>query len=329
MSSFQGIVLTALTFTPSNTPTFARRSNEESTAHITAPSMSEIDAMSTTSQAESPTYVPSSRSRSPIPIPSRHTVADNPISPRSAANILDSGTYLDPDTLQGITKALLKTIKQQETNHVAEVRELNARIARLEDLVKTHTDTFERCPEGYVLNTKYPGLTINIGNSLQREVKWVKQLEQGTVACFTEDNGLRDTPHIVKIYTQPCTSTEPIKPLPIWLESILLGLSATFNTLTEASRELDDWGIHADLLRFRELDASWQEAEGEEHKWEARANAFALAKNLCKSHLEVAHCAYQLGAFENLGPICQGLQLACRGHHPTLLVRGHNNVGEE
>ena len=291
--------------------------------------MSEIDAMSTTSQAESPTYIPSSRSPSPIPVPSRHTLADNPISPRSAANILDSGTYLDPNTLQGIAKALLKTIKQREDNHMAEVRELNARINRLEDLVKTHTDTFQRCPEGYVLNTKYPGLTINIGNGLQREVKWVKHLEQGTMACFTEDDGPGNTPHIVKIYAQPCTSAEPIEPLPIWLESILLGPSAAFNTLAEAARELDDWGIHADLLRFQELDASWQEAEGEERKWEACANAFALAKNLCKSRLEAAHCAYQLGAFENLGPIRQGSQLARRGRRPTPFVRGRNNVGEE
>ena len=75
-----------------------------------------------------------------------------------------------------------------------------------------------------------------------------------------------DTPHIVKVYAQPCATAEPIEPLPIWLESILLGPSAAFNTLAEAARELDDWGIHADLLRFRELDASWQEAEGEEHK---------------------------------------------------------------
>ena len=291
--------------------------------------MSEIDAMSTTSRVESPTYVPSSRSPLPIPIPSRHTVADNPISPRSATNILDSGTYLDPNTLQGIAKALLKTIKQRETNHAAEVSELHAQIIRLKDLVKTHTDTFEHCPEGYVLNTKYPGLTINISNGLQREVKWVKQLEQGTVACFTEDDSPGNTPHIVKIYAQPCTTAEPIEPLPIWLESILLGPSAAFNMLAEAARELNDWGIYADLLRFRELDASWQEAEGEECKWEACANAFALAKNLCKSRLEVAHCAYQLGAFENLGPIHRGAQLARRGCCPNPLVRGRNKVGEE
>ena len=74
------------------------------------------------------------------------------------------------------------------------------------------------------------------------------------------------SPHIVKIYAQPCATAEPIEPLPMWLESILLGPSAAFNTLAEASRELDDWGIHADLLRFRELDVSWQEAEGEERK---------------------------------------------------------------
>ena len=225
-------------------------------------------------------------------------------------------------------KALLKTIKQRETNHAAEVHELNAWIAQLEDLVKDHTNTFQHCPEGYVLNTKYPRLT-NIGNGLQREVKWVKQLKQGTVAYFTEDDSPGDTPHIVKVYAQPRTLAEPIEPLPIWLETILLGPSAAFNTLAEAARELDDWGIHADLLRFRELDASWQEAEGEERKWEAHANAFALAKNLCKSRLEAAHCAYQLGAFENLGPIRQGSQLACRGRCPTPFVCGHNNVEEE
>ena len=132
------------------------------------------------------------------------------------------------------------------------------------------------------------------------------------MACFTKDDGPGDTPHIVKIYAQPCASAEPIEPLPIWLKSILLGPSAAFNTLAEASRELDNWGIHADLLRFRELDASWQEAEGEERKWEARANTFALAKNLCKSCLEAAHCAYQLGAFENLGPIHRGALLRSR-----------------
>ena len=210
--------------------------------------MSEIDAMSTNSRAESPTYVPSSRTPSPVPIPPRRSLADDPISPRSAANILNMGTYLDPDTLQGIAKALLKTLKQREDNHQAEVQELNGRIDRLEELLKDHTDTFERCPEGYVLNTKYPGLTINIGNGLQRDVKWVKQLEQGTVACYTADDGPGDTPHIVKIYAQPCATAEPIEPLPTWLESILMGPSAAFNTLAEAARELDDWGIHADLL---------------------------------------------------------------------------------
>ena len=153
MSPFQGVVLTPLTFTPSNTPTSAKKSNKESLASITVPSMSKIDAMSTTSRAQSPTYIPSSRSPSPIPVPSRHTVTNNPISPRSAANILDSGTYLNPDTLQGIAKALLKTIKQRESNHAAEVQELNAQIARLEDLVKTHTDTFQHCPEGYCMSS--------------------------------------------------------------------------------------------------------------------------------------------------------------------------------
>ena len=104
-------------------PTSVRKSNEESLADTT--NMSEIDAMSTISQAESPTYVPSSRTPSPVPIPPRRSLADDPISPRSAANILNMGTYLDPDTLQGIAKALLKTLKQREDNHNIVVQELN------------------------------------------------------------------------------------------------------------------------------------------------------------------------------------------------------------
>ena len=77
--------------------------------------MSEIDTMSTTSQAQSPTYIPSSHSLLPIPVLSRHVVMDNPISPHSAANILDSGTYLNPNTLQGIANVTVdKSVREED-----------------------------------------------------------------------------------------------------------------------------------------------------------------------------------------------------------------------
>ena len=70
-------------------------------------------------------------------------------------------------------------------------------------------------------------------------------------------------------------------------------------------------------------DALLVEANNEVAKWEARAMAFAHARQLCKSRLEAAHAPYQLGAFENLWSTCACAQLACRRHHfsPTL-VRG-------
>jgi hypothetical protein len=139
-----------------------------------------------------------------------------------------------------------------------------------------------------------------------------------------------DSSHILKIYAQPCQVGEPIKPLLQWFEAILWGLSATYNTMVKAASELDDWGIKADLICFHELDDQMQEADAEERKWEAHGAVFAITHNLCKSRLEVAHASYQLGAFENLGPMrCRQPQLARQGHQSSPIVRERNNVAAE
>lgn len=103
-----------------------------------------------------------------------------------------------------------------------------------------------------------------------------------------------------------------------------------YHNLIQATGELEDWGIKADIQRYRNTDALLVEANNEVQKWEAHATAFAHACLLCKSRLEAAHTPYQLGVFENLGPVRAHTQLAHQGHcfSPTL-VHGHNNVGGE
>ena len=125
-------------------------------------------------------------------------------------------------------------------------------------------------------------------------------------------------------------TAEPVEPLPPWFETILLGPSPMYHNFAQAARELEDWGIKADIQRYRNTDALLVEANNKVAKWEAHATAFAHARQLCKSRLEAVHAPYQLGAFENLSPICAHAQLTCHGRRfsPTL-VRGHNNVGGE
>ena len=139
---------------------------------------------------------------------------------------------------------------------------------------------------------------------LHHPVKWIKLLDKDTVTGFCDDDGPGSSSHILKIYAQPYLTPEPVEPLLPWFKIILLGLSPMYHNFVQATGELDDWGIKADIQRFYDTDAFLVKANNEVQKWEARAMAFAHACQLCKSCLEAVHTPYQLGAFENLGLVC-------------------------
>ena len=50
-------------------------------------------------------------------------------------------------------------------------------------------------------------------------------------------------------------TAEPVEPLPPWFETILLGPSPMYHNFVQAAGELEDWGIKADIQRFRDTDA--------------------------------------------------------------------------
>jgi hypothetical protein len=100
-------------------------------------------------------------------------------------------------------------------------------------------------------------------------------LDKGILSVFTADDSLGSSPHLVKIYAQPCHVAKPVEPLPGWLKCILTEPNAYFLTLVEASDKLDNWGIKVDLLCYQDLKDSLQEADTEAKKWDAYAMAFA------------------------------------------------------
>jgi hypothetical protein len=177
--------------------------------------------------------------------------------------------------LWGIATSLVSTIRVREQHHIDKKRYLKEKIACLEAHVKAHKENFQCCPEGYVENTKYPDLTVAIENRLHHPTKWIKMLNKGMLSIFTADDGPSSSPYLVKIYTQPCRTAEPVEPLLGWLEYILTRLTPYFLTLVEASDKLDDWGIKADLLHYCDLEDSLQEADMEAKKWNIHAMAFA------------------------------------------------------
>ena len=98
-----------------------------------------------------------------------------------------------------------------------------------------------------------------------------------------------------------------------------------YQELYEAARDLDDWGIAADIARLRDFDTLEQEAATEIHKWEARLALYGQSHRACKSRLEGARASYRLSNFQNLGPVRERGQFArCSRVSPT--ARGRANV---
>ena len=161
MSSFQGVVLIPLTYTPSSTLGSVRRSSKEFPADITVTYATETNMPNTIIPAAghlSPDYVPSSRTNSPDPLPFRSPDAAvpmapyhspsasaavlmpipdlsiphvNPVSPTSAANLIQGFDINNPVRLRGLTESLIRTIRQRDTIHHQEQEEYTETIANL------------------------------------------------------------------------------------------------------------------------------------------------------------------------------------------------------
>lgn len=155
------------------------------------------------------------------------------LSPYGAGAILQQDN-MDAFTLHTIAKGLVSTIKKCEILHQSIIAHLESRIKSLEERVGHYTDAFEWCPDNYEENIHYPGLTVPVGNGLFHEVKWIICIDPQTISCYTAEDGPSSAPHLLKIYTQPVMSTDPVEPLPAWFRHTLMGPSTAYHTLCQA-----------------------------------------------------------------------------------------------
>ena len=279
----------------------------------------------------SPDYVPSSHANSPNPLPFRSPDVDvpmvpyrspstsaavhmpvpnlnapntDPISPTSAANLIQGFNIDNPARLRQLTKSLIQTIKQRDRVHHQDVEEYAETIADLHQrLERFQKEAWKEIPLGYEENECFPNLTVGNSNGVHRPVKWIKLLDNCTVSGFTEDDGPGSTPHIFHIYAQPTARGQPVEALPAWFTKRIIRPMPQYHELYEAARELDDWGIAADIARLRDFNTLEQEATAEIHKWEARLAAYSTSRIAAHSRLEGARASYRLSSFQNLGPV--------------------------
>jgi hypothetical protein len=238
-----------------------------------------------------------------------------PISPRSAANILHQAPN-DVHTIMDVAQGLIATVRSREEQfkrdlqaerqrhirymdeHRVEAEEMeqeNARlVARVEELSPT-----EKCPEGYEQNRdgRAPQLVIPTEKGGCQPAWWVKRLADGKVAGLPKEYTIDDAPFVQDIYATPVAPNphdrewEPVLPLPPWVLQLLKGPTAFFNTIIDEVNDKSDWGMWAEVERYRTLEHTRRDQELRLADLQGELQTVRHAQELCAGRLERARLA--------------------------------------
>src|SRR6266446_1036347 len=187
------------------------------------------------------------------------------LSPQLVRNAIAT-THLDPPMLRAIIDALVETsnsrhqqyLHQAQTEaeeHKVAIEKLKESLEFTESRLLDYQETFVKAPDGYVANDRLPTFTIPLGEGSDVPAKWIKQLDDRHVAGHSEHNGTGDLPYVKEIYAAPQDSAlDPAEVLPFWIWETLQGSAIQYQELRRAVWDLDDWGLYAEVLRYRRLD---------------------------------------------------------------------------
>src|SRR6266403_1461103 len=187
------------------------------------------------------------------------------LSPQSVHNAIAT-THLEPPALRAIIDALVKTsnshhqqyqrqVRAQNEEHKAVINKLEEDLEFAQSRLLNYQETFVKAPDRYVTNDRLPTFTIPLGEGSDVPAKWIKQLDDGCVAGHSEHDGTGDLPYIKEIYAAPQDSAlDPVEVLPFWIQETLQGSAIQYQELQRAVWDLDDWGLYAEVLRYRQLD---------------------------------------------------------------------------
>ena len=180
-----------------------------------------------------------------------------PLSPTSVQNVLAATPNLSPDQFRTIINRLTNTIRIRDNVHREKVEGLKADIAVPQQQVNDDNDGdgLTKCPPGYEENNGHlPNFTIPLDDGTEQFACFIKQLDDGRAAgLHSQAKGEEDT-RIIELYASPnYASDKPLEPLPTWLCRRLWGDRATYAILKDAVNNLDDWGLLADVHRYRQF----------------------------------------------------------------------------
>jgi hypothetical protein len=224
-----------------------------------------------------------------------------PVSPRSVLAILEANPNLDSIILRGLIEGLTLTIRDRERWAAEQRRRLEVNIRELHGKVLRYEEVFEQTPDGFQLNDgRLPNFHIPVGNGQYRPAKWIKCLEGGRVAGFTEEDGPHSTPHIINAFAPPAYSDndDPIEPMPAWFRRTLTGPEPGFQTMRQHIATLDNWGLLAEVTRYREIQSDLSSRLHRSEELQAEIDSLRHARDQSEGRLTAAEAHKHATQFE-------------------------------
>ena len=229
-----------------------------------------------------------------------HLCLPVPLQPPWRPTLTSTPTYSEP-----LQRGLLATITWHNAQEASEIRHLNEQIRRLHNDVEHYENIFERAPDGYIENDgQVPHFYIPLSDGVFKPAKWMKKLEDGKVARFHEQQGPNESPYVINLYAQADMvghgKENPIKLLPAWFRTLLIGPSSDFVHLQCNISDLDDWGLAMEITRFCELDQEATKLAAQVDVLHEELNATRDARTMSEKRLVLARASQKVAQLENL-----------------------------
>ena len=191
-------------------------------------------------------------------------------------------------TSEAHTHRFQQNMAAQEADHKKKLDDCEETIKFLKACLVGYIDTFSQPPDGYVENGHLTTFTIPCGNGLSNPAKWVKKFDNGRVVGYSTEDGPHDLPHICEIYASPKYTADPAEPLPHWIHETLQGPAPGYAALLDAVKAMDDWGLEADVIRFRALDERVIAYKAQLDHTHSELKSTIITRDQCRGRLECA-----------------------------------------
>src|SRR5712671_1249054 len=256
-----------------------------------------MSARSINLSTKSPASVPSA---SLPPSPAGASISDaTPLSPHSVLAALDAHPNVPAQQLRQLVHSLALTIQTRASQHASQVAGLKNVIADLEENLSQVTERWDSPPEGYIRNDDLiPGFDIRQDSNLVR-ARFVR-LHTGDPTCvhgLTGNEKPGEGPYSKPVYATPVRGHVPVA-LPSWFHHMLIGCSACFEKLRNAALATNNFGIIADVSRYRQDHDVLRQLVQEQEMLSAELELVRERLGLMRGRLKAANAPHLVGQLE-------------------------------